>query len=137
MKLTLVKTLNGTFKLAYNSDYELAKKIPLNEPIEFEYKRHRNLKFHRKYFALINLVFDNQEHFKHIDDLRAELTIEAGYFDYYFTLQGEERKKAKSISFSAMGEDEFNLLYNTTVDTICKYFHFDKQSLVDEVSQYF
>ena len=51
MKIQVVKNLNGTLKPAYDSDYESFKKIPLNEIIEIEYKKQRNIRFHRKLFS--------------------------------------------------------------------------------------
>ena len=44
MKINLIKTLNGSFKPAYDSDLENAKKIALNEPIEFNYTKKRECK---------------------------------------------------------------------------------------------
>ena len=67
MKLTLIKQLNNTFKLAYDSDYDKAKKIKVGEAYECEIKQSRNIKFHRKYFALINMVYDNQEVSRSLD----------------------------------------------------------------------
>ena len=57
MKITLIKTLNNTFKIAFDSDYETAKKIKVNEPYEFEFKNSRNLKHNKKYFCFVNLVY--------------------------------------------------------------------------------
>lgn len=137
MKLTLIKQLNGTFKVAYPSDYENAKKIPLNEPFEIDYKKQRNIKFHRKFFALIKLVFDNQEQFSNIEILRKELTIEAGFYNEYPNYQGEVKKDAKSISFSSMDEIEFNEFYDRIIDAIVKIYKWDKQDLVDNILEHF
>jgi len=60
MKL-LVKKTNGGLKPMYESDYEIYSKIPLGEEFEIEYKKVRNLKFHKKMFALFKLCFENQE----------------------------------------------------------------------------
>jgi len=137
MKITLVKQLNNTFKIAHDSDYEKAKKIKVGEPYEFEYKQVRNLKFHKKFFALMNLLFQNQEIYNNIDHLRKDLTIESGYYDLRVNIHGEEVKEAKSISFAAMSEDEFSEFYNAVLDTIVKYFNFEKQEIIDNVQEYF
>ena len=57
MKVFLVKQLNNSFKIAYNSDYEKIKKLKAGEEYQCEIKRPRNLKFHKKFFALINMLF--------------------------------------------------------------------------------
>lgn len=44
MEFNLIKTLNGTFKLAFDSDFEKAKQIPLNVPFEVKYIKKRNAK---------------------------------------------------------------------------------------------
>ena len=137
MKFTIVKQLNNTFKVAYDSDYEKLKRIKAGDLLECEIKKPRNYKFHRKYFALINMLFQNQEKYNNIDHLRHDLTIEAGYYDIRTNLKGNEVIQAKSISFASMKEDEFSQLYDRTLYTIVKYFNFDKQDIIDNVEQYF
>ena len=136
MKISLVRTLSG-FKTAYDSDFELSKKIKLNEIYEYECKKPRNLKFHRKCFALINMVFQNQEQYTNIEHLRKDLIIESGNYDLRHDLHGVEIRESKSISFAQMDEIQFSELYNSVVDVIVKYFNFDKQDIIDNIEQYY
>jgi hypothetical protein len=136
MQITLIKTLSG-FKLAYNSDYELAKKIPLNEPIVYEWKKPRNLKFHKKFFALLNLVFENQEQYNNLDHLRKDLTISAGYYDLRLNIEGLEIREAKSISFAKMTDTEFSDYYNRIIDVVVKWLGIDKEDIIQNINQYF
>jgi hypothetical protein len=137
MKITLIKTLSGSFKPAYDSDYELAKKIKLNEPYEYDFKKPRNYEFHKKFFGLVNMVFQNQERYNNIDDLREDLIIEAGFYSIRYNFNGVEIYKADSISFANMDEVKFGELYSSVIDVIIKYFHFDKQDIIDNVEQFF
>jgi hypothetical protein len=137
MKITLIKQLNNTFKIAYNSDYETAKKIPVNDPIEYEFKKVRNYKFHKKFFALLNLVFENQEQYNNFEHLRKDLIISAGYYDLRFNIEGVEIQEAKSISFAQMDENEFSELYNRIIDVVVKWLGIDKQDIIDNIEQYF
>ena len=137
MKICLVKQLNNTFAIAYNSDYEIAKKLKVGEEYFFEVKKSRNLKFHRKTFALFNLVFQNQELYTNLEDLRHDLTIEAGYYTERLNINGERIKLAQSISFASMDALEFDKYYESLINTIVKYFNFNKQSLINEVAQHF
>lgn len=137
MKITLIKQLNNTFKLAYNSDYELAKKVPLNEPITFDWSKPRNLRFHKKFFALLNMVYENQEQYNNIEHLRKDLTISAGYYDLRFNIEGVKVQEAKSISFAKMDELEFSEFYNRIVDVVVKWLGIDKQEIIDNIEQYF
>ncbi len=137
MKISLVKQLNGHFKVAYDSDHEKAKKIKVNEFYEFSYSKPRNYQFHKKFFALLELVYQNQELYNNKDDLREDLTIEAGFYRNAKNLQGEPVKKAKSISFAKMDENEFNDFYNRIIDVIVKWLKIEKQDVIDNITQYF
>lgn len=137
MKFFAFKKLNGTLVPCHNSDWEAAKKLKPNKEYQVEVKQPRNLKFHRKFFALVNMVFENQERYNNVDRLRKDLTIEAGYYETWIDLQGVEQTEAKSISFSSMDEDEFSELYNRIIDVIVQYFHFNKQDILDNIEQYY
>lgn len=136
MEITLIKTLSG-FKPCYDSDSEKAKKIPLNEPFVITYTKKRNIKFHRKFFALINMVYQNQERYNSIDHLRKDLTIASGFYETRYGLHGEEITEAKSISFANMSEEEFSELYSAFVDTVVKYFEFSKTDIAENIEQFF
>jgi len=137
MKICLIKGLDNKFSIPYNSDFEVARKLKAGEEYFFEVKKERNIKFHRKLFALLNMVFDNQEHYNNIDHLRKDLTIASGYYETRITIDGEQVMEARSISFSKMDELEFGKFYNAMIDSVVKYFHFDKQSIIDNIEQYF
>ena len=138
MKIALIKGLDNKFSIAYDSDYELAKKIKPNEVYEYEFKKTRNIKFHRKFFALVNLCFSNQETFNNIEHLRKELIICAGHYELIFDLEsGTQKKEALSISFASMDETAFNTLYNDVLNVICDKFLFDKEDVLNNVAQYF
>jgi hypothetical protein len=137
MKLHVVKTQSG-LKPCYNSDYDIYSKIPLNEVFEIEYKKPRNYEFHKKYFGLLKLAFENQELFSNITDMREDVTIMAGFFELRENkISGEITKKAKSISFAQMDEIEFSELYESTKDVICKWLGVTDESIEEEIYKYF
>ena len=88
MKVFLVKQGNNSFLPSHDSDYELCKKIKVGSTVSCEIKQPRNVAFHRKFFALINLVFENQEVFDNIDFMRKEITKAAGFYDEYLNHKG-------------------------------------------------
>lgn len=137
MKFTIVKGLDNKFTLAFNSDYEKAKKLKVGDFLECEIKKKRNYMFHKKYFALVNMVFENQSLYTHIDHLRNDLTIEAGFYEEAMNFEDKVIKHAKSINFSNMDEIEFSELYNRTIDVIVKYFNFKKKDILEHIEQYF
>jgi len=136
-KIGLIKTENNNFIIAYDSDFEEAKKIKVGEIYVYNYSKPRNLKFHRKFFALIKMLFDNQERYINMDDLRHDLLIASGNYSLRYNFKGEEVIEPLSISFAAMDNDEFEILYNSVVDAIIKYFNFDRQDIATNVEQYF
>ncbi len=137
MKLTIVKQQDNSFKVAYDSDYETLKKFKVGDLLECEIRKPRNYKFHKKFFALLNLVYQNQETYNNIDDLREDLTVASGFYESRNNLQNEPVKKAKSISFAKMSEDDFGKFYNSIVDVIVKYFKFDKETIQENIEQFY
>jgi len=87
----------------------------------------RNLKYHRKFFALLNLGFEawtpatkfkGMDIAKDFDQFRSDVTILAGFYEQAFTLDGTMTLKAKSISFGRMEEPEFEKLYSAVVNVL-------------------
>ena len=137
MKLLVAKTISG-LKPAYDSDLENFKKIPLNEIFEIEYKKRRNVRFHRKFFSLINLYYSNQDNYTNVDDLRHDLLIVSGFYeDKTNYLTGEITRVSKSLKFSSMDEIEFNQVYEAVKNTISKLLSVSNEELEKEVEQYF
>lgn len=137
MKFTIVKRLDNTFIGAFDTDNAKIKKLKVGDLLVCDIKKPRNYEFHKKFFALINMIFDNQEIYKDLDDLRRDLTIEAGYYDTYINIHGEEVKKAKSISFYKMEEHNFQEFYTAVVDKIVLHFNFNKDDIIENVARYF
>lgn len=133
----LVKKHFGKLVPVYNSDADALKdaKLKDGEIFEVEIKKKRNYEFHKKYFALINLCFENQGTFDNLEDLRAFLTCKAGYYKRIETGSGEMILPL-SISFSSMDEIEFNQLYHKTIDAICKFIDVEEKDLMNEIVNY-
>ena len=133
----LVKKQFGKLIPVYNSDLEALKsaKLKENDIYEVDIKRKRNYEFHKKYFALINLCFDNQETFTEFEDLRNYLTMKAGYVKKIETGTGQMILPL-SISFANMDNIEFEQLYQKTIDVICKFIDVDEKGIMNELINY-
>lgn len=136
MEIWVKNTFRGLIPM-YDTDLDNKKKLKIDAEYLVKISMPRNIKFHRKMFALYNLVFQNQERYKVLDDLRRDITIEAGFYRERTNIYGEVIKEAESISFANMEEYVFSELYNRSLDVIVKYFHFDRQSMIDEIEQFF
>lgn len=126
-KAFLTRKLNGDFRPTYDDDKFRLKRIKGGDTIEINFVTKRNYKFLQKYMVLMNLVFENlpeklEPLFKNVNDLRRDITMEAGYFEIKHTVHGEEMKYPKSISFAKMEEPEFEKLYNASIASILQWY---------------
>ncbi len=117
---------NGALHPASDHDRLLLDKIKTGTAVRIQYKKVRNYEFHKKMFALLNFAFDNWEPEndvgeKNFNQFREDIIILAGFYYRYVRLDNSTRIKAKSISFTAMDETEFEDLYNKTIDVIVKH----------------
>jgi hypothetical protein len=137
MKLLVKKTYEG-LKPCYDKDYEIYSNIKINEEFEIDYKKKRNSKFHRKFFALLKLFYENQDVYYNIEDLRLDLIKESGRFEEVINIfTGEVFKKANSISFASMDEITFSELYEDCKTIICKHLGICKELIEEEIHQYY
>lgn len=137
MELSLVKRSDNTFIACYDSDYDKVLKIKVGEIYKYSVTKPRGYSFHKKMFALYNMVYENQELFDHMEDMRREITTAAGYFTTYHGLDGGLVKQAKSISFAEMDGFEFQELYEKTKDVICLHFKFTNELIEQNIHQYY
>jgi hypothetical protein len=136
MKIALIKHFNG-LKAAYNSDLENIKKLKEGVIYEVNIKKPRNIMFHRKFFALINLVFENQETFDNSNDLRYYLTMKAGFYKKVKTPNNGEMFIPKSLKFDKMDNVEFEEVYNGVIKVIEKELLITKQDILENIQEYF
>jgi len=136
MKFYAQITQSGKIVPEFDSDYDNFKKLKRDSTLLFDIKQERNSQHHRKFFALINMVFQNQEVFQDIEHLRKELTIESGFYNEYRTFDGEVKREAKSISFSAMDQIEFNELYSRFCDTIIRVMNWDMDMIEENLESF-
>lgn len=80
MKLMLMKTSDGVLVPATEHDQDTYEKLRRNTHYKADLRKARNPDHHRKGFALINLIFENQEQYKTLEDLLVELKLRAGWY---------------------------------------------------------
>lgn len=104
------------------------RKIKSGVVVHGEFRRMRNPRFHRKFFALLNFAFEYWEPGevssrhgvpeKNFERFREDVIILAGYYRSVIRLDGSVRIEAESISFGSMDEDRFEKLYNAVLTVI-------------------
>ena len=118
MMIHMRKTDKGLTPL-YNSGYDSYQKLKIGWEGEVTFKQVRNYEFHKKFMALINMAFENQEKFNNVTHYRKYLTCKAGFYTAYETDKGTFIE-ADSISFASMDEIQFAELYSKMLDVIIK-----------------
>ena len=149
MKVNLTKTQHGMIPSDPQSR-EWFDKLKVGQVVHADFKKVRNYRFLKKYFALLNIAYDNWEPGevnskygvpeKNFERFRADLTILAGFYENTIRLDGTVRVEPKSISFASMDAEEFEKLYSATIDVLLKYVYaqhgMDKETIDNLVNQY-
>lgn len=111
-------------------DQEALKRFRLGEVVKAEVTHPRNLRFFRKWFALVKVGFELWEEtgvraqHKGVDVLpsferfRKDVTILAGFHHAVLNVRGELRLEADSIAFGNMDEQTFEKLYSATLTAL-------------------
>ena len=110
----MVKTLGG-FKPADDRTEDHAKNFGLGEVVRIKFYSSRNIRHHRLFFGLLNLVFANQDKYLSLEGLRFAVTIQAGYVDEIKLAGDKVTLKPKSIAFARMSQVEFNEFYDAAL----------------------
>ena len=100
----------------------------MGQEIMVKITRPRNLKFHRKYFALLGTALSMVDDEYTPEQFRALCVAGAGYGEFLDTKEGMVFVP-RSISFAAMSGDEFERLYNDTITFVCKKWVLDENQL--------
>lgn len=130
MKMRLIRTLTG-YTTADAEAQKIAQRHKPGQVVVADVVVPRNSKFHRKYFALLKLGFEywEPEHGqartykghvieKNFERFRGDVAILAGFYEATWNINGDLRLEPKSISFVKMEEDEFEQLYNKTIQVL-------------------
>lgn len=137
MKLIVKKSYLGLVPASRGEfdKLELAKFVD-GELYEVDIKKKRNIQFHRKFFALINICYENQEYYKDIEDLRKQLIIDAGFKREVVTHHGEIKTEALSLSFSSMDEIQFEDVYNRVLTEVMLLLDCDNESINEQFKNF-
>ena len=132
MEILLVKTAFG-LKPIDDENIRRLKGIEEGEIVKAEYTKKRNIKFHKKYFALIKMMWENDSLDLTIERYRKEIEMAAGYFESYIGIEGKIVKEPRSISFNKMQEDEFEVLFQDILQIACMRLGVDSGVITEEL----
>lgn len=107
--LYVVRTPHGLVGADERSEREIAK-LGEGEILRCTIKVPRNYRFHCKYWAMLNAVYENQDTYPSLESLHFALKIAAGWVSH--VVVGEKTHLIpKSTSFEKMTEAEFSEYY--------------------------
>ncbi|MBS2011228.1 MAG: DUF1367 family protein [Cyanobacteria bacterium SZAS TMP-1] len=113
----LIRTMFG-FKPAYEHTEQKMQGYGVGELIRVKFFKGRNIQFHRLYFGLLKLVFENQEKYLSLEALRFAVTVSAGYVEHIEIDGGRTILKPRSIAFSKMDEHEFKEYFGAALKAV-------------------
>lgn len=136
MKIFVIKTLSGLAP-ASRTDFDKLQetKLKLGQMYQVEITKPRNLEFHKKFFALINICYGNQECFGNSESLRKYLIMKAGYYNHIETPQGAFYEP-QSISFASMDELEFNKLYDAVLVQVMQLLDIGRDDILEQLKDF-
>ena len=132
MEIYLKRTFNG-FTPLYGSDHQLMNKIKVGDEVKADIKKPRNYKFHKMFFALLNIAFQNQDCTQHFDAFRRWMIVQAGRYELIRLPDGTTEKEPLSISFAKMDQEEFDRLYKDMVQVVIMVTGADEEMIENEL----
>lgn len=108
----------------YDDGFDEKKKLKVGESYECDVRVTRNVRFHRKAFALLNTAWElmpemTRNGFRSKEGFRDYLTVAAGFYNVYFNIRlNQFVETPKSWKFDSMDEAEFSDLYERMKDVI-------------------
>ena len=121
MEFYLKRVSRTMCQFADEASLEAVSKWKIDDTRKCEGRQARNLQMHRLFFALIQIVFENQEKYQTAEEVRARVLVGAGHCDVLPIDDEHAIHIPKSISFANMGQDEFHALFDRAVDYICQH----------------
>ena len=86
-----------------------------NKSITFKWSEPRSGPHHRRFFAILNTIFDAQDQFDNPDDLRLWLEVGSGHCTFVPGPTGKMVALPKSIAYDRLDETEFTEVENAVL----------------------
>ncbi|HEX7720434.1 MAG TPA: DUF1367 family protein [Woeseiaceae bacterium] len=94
----------------------------------------RNMKQHRKYFALLNNVVKATGRWASVEDLGFDIMLELKRGTFYAARNGSTQFRADSRAVASMPKAEFERLYDDTMALLTDWFGCDPEMLLEEAA---
>lgn len=130
------RTLGG-LKATDAAGEEALAKIKPGQEVKVEITRPRHIVYHRKYFALLNVIYPHQAIYPTMTSFRGAIAVALGFGETVKLSRGRSIIIPQSISFASMDQTEFEQLYDKTVELIVTRIlpGIDREDVAREVEQ--
>ncbi len=135
MEIYLVNTRNGLMP-AYSSDADEKSKLKIGKVYVVDIREVRNPKMHKRFMALIQAVFENQNQFTSEKMLRKHLLIQAGFYEERVNEAGIKYPEAISMNFEEMDEIEFRQVFDRVLDVIVFNYKWSGKEINEMINEY-
>ena len=138
MKINLVKLGDVLAPLTPGDEYKYSL-LKQHNVIVGEVLEERNSLYHRKFFSMMHVVFENQDKYKTMQEFLNVLKVKVGWCDCYY-VDDKHIVIPKSISFKKMDQHQFEVFYSMAIDAILDMLpqltHGDIEEIAKEVISY-
>ena len=128
MKAVLIKTtkgLRGSTPADQDAWAKFRRKLETMQPgkwLRFEWSSPRNGRHHRKLMALLQLIAENSETYGTVEKALVAVKLVTGHFDLMVDPKtGEIIQIPRSISYEAMGQEDFDVWYSAAIDGVLQH----------------
>ena len=97
-------------------------KVRADNVYKVDVKIARDYTRHKRFFAFLKIIFENQDKYSSFNSFRHELTMRTGRFTAHHHISGAISYSPKSIAFDKMSEEEFTDLCSDSIDVALEHF---------------
>ena len=113
-----IKTMSGALAPVHDAGRDALRTMKSGDYVMVTLKRPRNLQHHRKLFALLDLIFQNQTRYKSVEELLDAIKVYCGHCEVMILRDGTEVRRPQSISFAKMDQAAFEKFYDAVVNVV-------------------
>lgn len=118
--LLLRKRMGGTLEPIDDTGRDMLAKIAAGDIVRADVHRPRNVLHHRKWWALVSLIYANQSRYGSPEELDDAIKVSIGHCTAMRLKNGTEVRIPKSIAFHAMDQSEFEQFYDRAIKLVCE-----------------
>jgi len=130
-----LKKINGVLVGFDDESVEALKRLPENTLLYYDITNPRNSGFHRKLFAMMNIIKDNYHETVTVDEILIHIKDTLNMWSVV-KIGETHHKRYESISFDKMSEDEFGQFFSRAVNVCLKLVPMDREDLAEEIARF-